>query len=94
MDAGERNLRNRRARVRRKRNAADVSVWRTATVWLLPRLLKPSQMTLAGPRWDCQGYAFVPGQFEAGVHACCADGNHRHEVLFVIHTASPMSNRI
>jgi integrase/recombinase XerC/integrase/recombinase XerD len=34
------DLRNRRAKVRRKGNAADVIVWQTATARLLPRLLR------------------------------------------------------
>ncbi|WP_245560468.1 tyrosine-type recombinase/integrase [Actinopolyspora halophila] len=39
LDVDELDLRNRRARVRRKGGAADVIVWRTATARLLPRLL-------------------------------------------------------
>ncbi|MEV2273416.1 tyrosine-type recombinase/integrase [Nonomuraea africana] len=39
LDAGDLDLRNRRARVRRKGGAVDVIVWRTATARLLPRLL-------------------------------------------------------
>jgi integrase len=40
LDAGELNLRNRRAKVRRKGGAVDVIVWRTGTARLLPRLLE------------------------------------------------------
>ena len=40
LDADELDLRNRRAKVRRKGGAADVIVWRTATARLLPRLLE------------------------------------------------------
>ncbi|MEV0589102.1 site-specific integrase [Nonomuraea sp. NPDC050310] len=39
LDACDLDLRNRRARVRRKGGAVDVIVWRTATARLLPRLL-------------------------------------------------------
>jgi len=39
LDAEDLDLRNRRARVRRKGGAADVIVWRTGTARLLPRLL-------------------------------------------------------
>ncbi|MGW4797582.1 tyrosine-type recombinase/integrase [Nonomuraea sp. NPDC004297] len=39
LDVGDLDLRNRRARVRRKGGAVDVIVWRTATARLLPRLL-------------------------------------------------------
>ncbi|WP_218010980.1 tyrosine-type recombinase/integrase [Herbidospora mongoliensis] len=39
LDTGELDLRNRRAKVRRKGGAIDVVVWRTATARLLPRLL-------------------------------------------------------
>src|SRR5690606_18839827 len=39
LDVEELDLRNRRARVRRKGGAADVITWRTATARLLPRLL-------------------------------------------------------
>lgn len=39
LDVDELDLRNRRAKVRRKGGAADVIVWRTATARLLPRLL-------------------------------------------------------
>jgi integrase len=40
LDADELDLRNRRARVRRKGGAADVIVWRTGAARLLPRLLE------------------------------------------------------
>jgi integrase len=40
LDVDELDLRNRRAKVRRKGGAADVIVWRTATARLLPRLLE------------------------------------------------------
>lgn len=46
LDADELDLRNRRAKVRRKGGAADVIVWRTATARLLPRLLEGRR---AGP---------------------------------------------
>jgi integrase/recombinase XerC/integrase/recombinase XerD len=39
LDAGDLDLPNRRAKVRRKGGAVDVIVWRTATARLLPRLL-------------------------------------------------------
>ncbi|MFI6803131.1 tyrosine-type recombinase/integrase [Streptosporangium canum] len=39
LDVDELDLRNRRARVRRKGGAVDVVVWRTGTARLLPRLL-------------------------------------------------------
>ncbi|GAA3519963.1 integrase/recombinase XerC/integrase/recombinase XerD [Streptosporangium album] len=39
LDVDELDLRNRRARVRRKGGAVDVIVWRTGTARLLPRLL-------------------------------------------------------
>ncbi|WP_125778281.1 tyrosine-type recombinase/integrase [Antribacter gilvus] len=39
LDVEELDLRNRRARVRRKGGTADVITWRTATARLLPRLL-------------------------------------------------------
>ncbi|MFC4062904.1 tyrosine-type recombinase/integrase [Planomonospora corallina] len=39
LDAGDLDLRNRRAKVRRKGGAVDVIVWRTPTARLLPRLL-------------------------------------------------------
>ncbi|WP_440107987.1 tyrosine-type recombinase/integrase, partial [Streptosporangium sp. H16] len=39
LDADELDLRNRRAKVRRKGGAVDVIVWQTATARLLPRLL-------------------------------------------------------
>lgn len=39
LDVDELDLRNRRAKVRRKGGAADIIVWRTATAHLLPRLL-------------------------------------------------------
>ncbi|MDP9843177.1 tyrosine-type recombinase/integrase [Streptosporangium lutulentum] len=39
LDAEELDLRNRRAKVRRKGGAVDVIVWRTGTARLLPRLL-------------------------------------------------------
>ncbi|WP_017975733.1 tyrosine-type recombinase/integrase [Actinopolyspora halophila] len=39
LDVDELDLRNRRAKVRRKGGAADVIVWRTASARLLPRLL-------------------------------------------------------
>lgn len=39
LDVDELDLRNRRAKVRRKGGAADVIVWRTATARVLPRLL-------------------------------------------------------
>ncbi|MGH3985506.1 MAG: hypothetical protein ACRDST_23180 [Pseudonocardiaceae bacterium] len=39
LDVPELDLRNRRAKVRRKGGAADIIVWRTATARLLPRLL-------------------------------------------------------
>ncbi|GAA3984754.1 tyrosine-type recombinase/integrase [Thermobifida alba] len=39
LDVEELDLRNRRAKVRRKGGAADVITWRTATARLLPRLL-------------------------------------------------------
>ena len=40
LDAGDLDLPNRRARVRRKGGAIDVIVWQTGTARLLPRLLK------------------------------------------------------
>jgi len=40
LDAGDLDLANRRARVRRKGGAIDVIVWQTGTARLLPRLLK------------------------------------------------------
>jgi site-specific recombinase XerD len=40
LDVEDLDLRNRRAKVRRKGNAADVIVWQTATARLLPRLLQ------------------------------------------------------
>lgn len=40
LDVEELDLRNRRAKVRRKGGAADVIVWRTGTARLLPRLLE------------------------------------------------------
>lgn len=40
LDVDELDLRNRRAKVRRKGGAADIIVWRTATARLLPRLLE------------------------------------------------------
>ncbi|MER5623989.1 site-specific integrase [Streptosporangium sp. NPDC002544] len=40
LDADELDLRNRRAKVRRKGGAVDVIVWQTATARLLPRLLE------------------------------------------------------
>jgi integrase len=40
LDVEDLDLRNRRAKVRRKGNAADVIVWQTATARLLPRLLR------------------------------------------------------
>lgn len=39
LDVAELDLRNRRAKVRRKGGAADIIVWRTGTAHLLPRLL-------------------------------------------------------
>ncbi|MEV8634206.1 site-specific integrase [Streptosporangium sp. NPDC051023] len=39
LDVADLDLRNRRARVRRKGGTVDVIVWRTATACLLPRLL-------------------------------------------------------
>ncbi|GAA2409618.1 tyrosine-type recombinase/integrase [Nonomuraea africana] len=39
LDVDDLDLRNRRAKVRRKGGAVDVIVWRTATARLLPRLL-------------------------------------------------------
>jgi integrase/recombinase XerC/integrase/recombinase XerD len=39
LDVPELDLRNRRAKVRRKGGAADIIVWRTATARLIPRLL-------------------------------------------------------
>ena len=39
LDVEDRDLRNRRARVRRKGGAVDVIVWQTGTARLLPRLL-------------------------------------------------------
>ena len=39
LDVGDLDLRNRRAKVRRKGGAADIIVWRTSTARLLPRLL-------------------------------------------------------
>ena len=39
LDVPELDLRNRRAKVRRKGGAADIIVWRTATARLVPRLL-------------------------------------------------------
>jgi integrase len=39
LDVEDLELRNRRAKVRRKGGAADVIIWRTATARLLPRLL-------------------------------------------------------
>ncbi|MEU1387334.1 MULTISPECIES: tyrosine-type recombinase/integrase [unclassified Nonomuraea] len=39
LDVDDLDLRNRRAKVRRKGGALDVIVWRTATARLLPRLL-------------------------------------------------------
>lgn len=46
LDVEELDLRNRRAKVRRKGGAADIIVWRTATARLLPRLLEGRR---AGP---------------------------------------------
>jgi integrase/recombinase XerC/integrase/recombinase XerD len=40
LDAGDLDLPNRRARVRRKGGAIDIIVWQTGTARLLPRLLK------------------------------------------------------
>lgn len=40
LDVPELEMRNRRAKVRRKSGAADVIVWRTGTARLLPRLLE------------------------------------------------------
>jgi integrase len=40
LDAGDLDLANRRARVRRKGSAIDVIVWQTGTARLLPRLLR------------------------------------------------------
>lgn len=46
LDVTDLDLRNRRAKVRRKGNAADVIVWQTVTARLLPRLLQGRR---AGP---------------------------------------------
>jgi len=66
LDADELDLRNRRAKVRRKGNAVDVIVWRTGTARLLPRLLKGR---MAGPVFltDRRArLALPPGDLDSG----------------------------
>ncbi|MEV5561195.1 site-specific integrase [Nonomuraea wenchangensis] len=57
LDAGELDLRNRRAKVRRKGGAVDVIVWRTPAARLLPRLLEGRR---AGPVFLTDRRARVP----------------------------------
>ncbi|MFI0420780.1 tyrosine-type recombinase/integrase [Spongiactinospora sp. 9N601] len=66
LDIGELDLRNRRAKVRRKGGAVDVIVWRTATARLLPRLLAGRR---AGPVFLTDRRARIelpPGDLDPG----------------------------
>ncbi|MFD1935586.1 MULTISPECIES: tyrosine-type recombinase/integrase [Nonomuraea] len=66
LDADELDLRNRRAKVRRKGGAVDVIVWRTATARLLPRLLNGraavgrSSSPIAAPASSCLPATWMP----------------------------------
>lgn len=57
LDIGDLDLRNRRAKVRRKGGAADVIVWQTGTARLLPRLMAGRR---AGPVFLTSRAARVP----------------------------------
>jgi integrase/recombinase XerC/integrase/recombinase XerD len=57
LDAGDLDLANRRARVRRKGSAIDVIVWQTGTARLLPRLLRGRT---AGPVFVTERKARIP----------------------------------
>lgn len=66
LDVDELDLRNRRAKVRRKGGAADVITWRTATARLLPRLLAGRT---AGPVFTTDRRARIelpPGDIDVG----------------------------
>ncbi|RCG28714.1 site-specific integrase [Sphaerisporangium album] len=66
LDVDELDLRNRRAKVRRKGGAVDVIVWRTGTARLLPRLLDGRR---TGPVFTTNRRARVelpPADIEAG----------------------------
>jgi hypothetical protein len=66
LDVADLDLRNRRAKVRRKGGAVDVIVWRTATARLLPRLLdgrRVGPVFLTGRRARVQ---LPPGDLDPG----------------------------
>lgn len=65
LDVDDLDLRNRRAKVRRKGGAVDVIVWRTPTARLLPRLLNarragPLFLTTGAPASNCRRLTSTP----------------------------------
>ncbi|MET7459733.1 tyrosine-type recombinase/integrase [Nonomuraea sp. NPDC005501] len=80
LDVADLDLRNRRARVRRKGGAVDVIVWQTPTARLLPRLLdgrRAGPVFLTGrrarvalPPSDVDAAPAEPGCPTAGLPSC------------------------